>query len=51
MDADEDLLRGPVPDADDDDSGLGAAFDDEVPEETEVAPPLDDDAADDLLTR
>ncbi len=53
MDArdDEDLLRGRVPDADDDDSGLGAAFDEEAPEETAALPPLDDDAADDLLDR
>jgi dihydrofolate synthase/folylpolyglutamate synthase len=54
VDADEDLLRGPVPDGDDDDSGLGAAFDDEGPEDADLAdtaPPLDDDAADHLLTR
>ncbi|HET7901336.1 MAG TPA: folylpolyglutamate synthase/dihydrofolate synthase family protein [Candidatus Nanopelagicales bacterium] len=43
-------LRAPLVD-DEDDSGLGAAFDEDEVEQVELAPPLSDDEADDLLTR
>jgi dihydrofolate synthase/folylpolyglutamate synthase len=43
-------LRPPLVD-DEDDSGLGAAFDEDEDPAAEVAPPLTDDEADDLLTR
>lgn len=43
-------LRAPLLD-DEDDSGLGSAYDDDVADEVEVAPPLTDDEADDLLSR
>ena len=44
-------LRAPLVD-DEDDSGLGAAFDEDEPDDADaVAPPLDDDAADALLAR
>jgi len=49
-----DVLRGPMPDRDDDEhSGLGAAFDEDEPADDDDAPlpPLDEQAADDLLTR
>jgi dihydrofolate synthase/folylpolyglutamate synthase len=49
-----DVLRGPMPDRDDDEhSGLGAAFDEDEPDDEldAPAPPLDDQASDDLLTR
>ena len=43
-------LRAPLFD-DEDDSGLGAAFDEDEVEQEAVAPPLTDDEADDLLSR
>ena len=43
-------LRAPLED-DEENSGLGAAFDEDVDDELAVAPPLTDDEADDLLTR